>query len=116
MFQVCEPKPPPNARHLIWDIQDNFESFKTVWVTATGKTEICLQIELTNFQTIGDKDEPLKKEVCVYVGNSLPLSASAIPAVTKRIVGIFDVMAERENFVGSHCQKAEEDFFFTSSL
>lgn len=84
--------------------------------TATGKTEICLQIELTNFQTIGDKDEPLKKEVCVYVGNSLPLSASAIPAVTKRIVGIFDVMAERENFVGSHCQKAEEDFFFTSSL
>lgn len=81
--------------------------------TATGKTEIFLQIELTKFQTIGDKDETLKKVVCVcvYAGNCLPLRASPIPAVTKRIVGIFDVMAERENFIGSHCQKAEEDFF-----
>lgn len=26
--------------------------------TAGGKTEICFQIELTKFQTIGDKDEP----------------------------------------------------------
>ena len=55
---------------------------------------------------------PSKGGVCVYVYmvNCLPLRASPIPAVTKRIVGIFDVMAERENFVGS--QKAGEDFFF----
>lgn len=54
---------------------------------------------------------------CVYVGTHLPLRASPISAVTKRIVGIFDVMEERENcLVGSNCQKAEEDFsFFTSS-
>lgn len=28
---------------------------------AVGKTEICLKIELTNFQIIYDKDEPLKR-------------------------------------------------------
>lgn len=83
--------------------------------TAAGKTEICLQIKLTKFQPICDKDEPLKRWcVRVCVGNCLPLRASPIPAVTKRIVGIFDVMAERENFVGSHCQKEEEDFFTSS--
>lgn len=39
----------------------------------------------------------------MYVGICLPLRASPIPAVTKRIVGIFDVMAERENcLVGSN--------------
>lgn len=65
--------------------------------TAAGKTEICLQIELTKFQTICDKDEPLKRWcVRVCVDNCLPLRASPIPAVTKRIVGIFDVMAERK--------------------
>lgn len=83
----------------------------------TGKTEICLQIELTKFQTICDKDEPLKRWcVHVCVGNCLPLRASPIPAVTKRIVGIFDVMAERENFIGSHCQKEEEDFSYILTI
>lgn len=53
--------------------------------------------------------------MCVYLCNCLPLRDSPITAVTKRIVRIFDVMAEREKTLSKPLPKGRKGFYFTSS-
>lgn len=51
----------------------------------------------------------------MYLRNCLPLRDSPITAVTKRIVRIFDVMAEREKTLSGPLPKGRKGFYFTSS-